>query len=120
MDKQPEIRIGTLTINRDNLGDYYVSMQLASDEPFVKPFEKTGTKIGVDLNVENFYADSFGNIVDNPHYYKKIRRRLKKAQRKLSRRILRAKKENRSVLTARNIQSQYSPLLSRIVSINTD
>ena len=106
MDKQHEIRIGTLTINRDNLGDYYVSMQLASDEPFVKSIKKTGSKIGIDLNIENFYADSFGNIVDNPRYYKKIRRRLKKAQRKLSRRIVRAKKESRSVLTARNVQSQ--------------
>ena len=106
LDKQQEIRIGTLTITRDGCGEYYVSMQLASDEPFVEPFEKTGSMIGIDLNVENFYADSFGNIVDNPRYYKKIRRRLKNAQRKLSRRILRAKKENRSFINGKNIQKQ--------------
>lgn len=106
LDKKQEIKIGTLTVTRNACGDYYVSMQLASDEPFVKPFEKTGSKIGIDLNVENFYADSFGNIVDNPRYYKKIRRRLKNAQRKLSRRITRAKKENRSLISARNVQNQ--------------
>ena len=106
LDSKQEIRMGTLTISRDGCGDYYVSMQLASDEPFVKAFERTGLQIGIDLNVENFYADSFGNIVDNPRYYKKIRRRLKNAQKKLSRRIVRAKKDSRSVLTARNVQSQ--------------
>ena len=106
LDSKQEIRMGTLTISRDGCGDYYVSMQLASDEPFVKAFERTGLQIGIDLNVENFYADSFGNIVDNPRYYKKIRRRLKNAQKKLSRRIVRAKKDRRSVLTARNVQSQ--------------
>ena len=106
LDSKQEIRIGTLTITRDGCGEYYVSMQLASDEPFVKSFEKTGSKIGIDLNVENFYADSFGNIVDNPRYYKKIRRRLKNAQRKLSRRILRAKKDSRALATAKNVQYQ--------------
>ena len=69
-------------------------------------FERTGLQIGIDLNVENFYADSFGNIVDNPRYYKKIRRRLKNAQRKLSRRILRAKKDSRVLATAKNVQYQ--------------
>ena len=106
LDRQQEMRIGTLTITRDGCGDYYVSMQLASDEPFVKQFEKTGLQIGIDLNVENFYADSFGNIVDNPRYYKKIRKRLKNAQRKLSKRIVRAKKENRSLINGKNIQNQ--------------
>ena len=106
LDKQQEMRIGTLTIIRDGCGDYYVSMQLASDEPFVKAFEKTELQIGIDLNVENFYADSFGNIVDNPRYYKKIRKRLKNAQRKLSKRIVRAKKENRSLINGKNIQNQ--------------
>jgi len=106
LDKKQEIRIGTLTIRRDGCGDYYVSMQLASDEPFVKPFEKTGSMIGIDLNVENFYADSFGNIVDNPRYYKHMKRRLHNAQKKLSRRIIRAKKENRSFINGKNIQKQ--------------
>ena len=92
MDSKNEVRIGTLTISRDAVGDYYVSMQLGSDEPFAKPFALTGSRIGIDLNVENFYADSFGNIVENPKYYHEIKKRLKNAQRILSRRILRAKK----------------------------
>ena len=115
MDKLHEVKIGTLTISRDGCGDYYVSMQLASDEPFVKPLILTGSKIGIDLNLENFYADSFGNIVDNPKYYRRAKRRLKNAQRILSRRILRAKKDKRPIISAKNVQNQRQ-LVAKIQS----
>lgn len=101
-----EVRIGTITITKDNCGDYYASFQLASDESFVKKATKTGSRVGIDLNIENFYADSNGHIEDNPHYYCKARKRLAKAQRKLSKRTARAKKEHRSLKTAKNYQKQ--------------
>lgn len=68
-----EVRIGTITITKDSCGDYYASFQLASDQPFVTKAPKTGSKVGIDLNIENFYADSNGKIVDNPHYYRKAK-----------------------------------------------
>jgi putative transposase len=101
-----EIRIGTITVMKDNCGDYYASFQLASDEPFVKKIPKTDSKVGIDLNVENFYADSNGVIVDNPHYYRKAKKLLVKAQRKLGKRTARAKKEHRPLKTANNYQKQ--------------
>ena len=101
-----EIRIGTITITKDTCGDYYASFQLASDIPFVKSLPKTGSKIGIDLNIENFYADSRGNFIDNPKYYRRVKKRLAKAQRKLSKRTTRAKKEGRSLKTANNYQKQ--------------
>lgn len=101
-----EVRIGTITITKDSCGDYYASFQLASDKPFVEKATKTGSQIGIDLNVENFYADSNGHIENNPHYYRKARKRLAKAQRKLGKRTARAKKEHRSLKTAKNYQKQ--------------
>ena len=109
-----EIRIGTITITKDNCGDYFASFQLASDEPFVKKSSKTGSQVGIDLNIENFYADSNGHIEDNPHYYRKAKRRLAKAQRKLDKRATRAKKEKRSLKTAKNYQKQRI-LVSKII-----
>ena len=100
--KMEEVRIGTITVSKDNCGDYYASFQLASNEPFVEEALKTGSQVGIDLNVENFYADSNGIIVDNPHYYRKAKKRLAKAQRKLGKRTARAKKEHRSLKTAKN------------------
>ena len=101
-----EIRIGTITITKDTCGDYFASFQLASDIPFVKSLPKTGSKVGIDLNIENFYADSDGNFVNNPKYYHKIRKRLAKAQRKLNKRMYRAKKEKRHLKDASNYQKQ--------------
>ncbi len=101
-----EVRIGTITITKDACGDYYASFQLASDTPFIEKAPKTGSKVGIDLNVENFYADSNGRIVDNPHYYRKARKRLAEEQRKLSRRAVRAKKEHRPLKSTKNYQKQ--------------
>ena len=101
-----EVRIGTITITKDSLNRYFASFQLGSDEPFVGACPKTDAEIGVDLNIENFYADSNGEIVDNPCYYRRQKRRLANAQRKLSRRIVRAKKEHRPLREAKNVEKQ--------------
>lgn len=99
-----EVRIGTITITQDGLHRYFASFQLSSDEPFVKLCPKTDAEIGIDLNIANFYADSNGNILDNPRYYRRQKRRLANVQRKLSRRIVRAKKEHRPLREAKNIE----------------
>lgn len=101
-----DIRIGTATISMDATGRYFVSMQLASDSPFVEAFNGTDSSIGIDLNVDNFLTDSNGKVVANPRYYRSIKGKLAKAQRKLSRRALRAKKEHRSLSNSTNYQKQ--------------
>ena len=106
LDKKNDVRIGTVTISKDSADRYFVSMQLGSDTPFVKELPKTNSQIGIDLNTENFLTTSDGVIVDNPRYYRTIKHKLAKAQRKLSRRELRAKKENRSLRDSKNYQKQ--------------
>ena len=100
------IRIGTTTISMDATGRYFVSMQLASERPFVEALNGTDSSIGIDLNTDNFLTDSNGNVVANPRYYRSIKGKLAKAQRKLSRRALRAKKEHRSLSNSTNYQKQ--------------
>ena len=101
-----DIRIGTATISMDATGHYFVSMSLASDHPFVEIQSKVDSAIGIDLNTENFLTDSDGNVVANPRYYRSIKGKLAKAQRKLSRRALRAKKEHRLLSNSANYQKQ--------------
>ncbi len=101
-----EVRIGTTTIQKDETDEYFVSFQIASDEPFFDEFEKTGSEIGIDLNVENFFADNEGNIVDNPKYFHKSKKRLAKAKRVLSKRGHRAKKQKRKLANCKNYQKQ--------------
>ena len=106
IDKKKDIRIGTVTVSKDSADRYFVSMQLGSDTPFVNKLARTNSQIGIDLNTENFLTTSEGKIIDNPRYYRMIKGRLAKAQRTLSRRQRRAKKEKRSLRNSKNYQKQ--------------
>ena len=106
IDKKKDIRIGTVTVSKDSADRYFVSMQLGSDTPFVNKLTRTNLQIGIDLNTENFLTTSEGKVIDNPRYYRMIRGRLAKAQRTLSRRERRAKKEKRSLRNSKNYQKQ--------------
>ena len=101
-----EIRIGTVTVSKDNLGYYWVSFQLASAKPFKDSFAKTGGQLGIDLNTDNFLTDSNGHRVENPRYYRNAEKYLKRVKRTLSRRQLRAKKEHRSLHDSKNYIKQ--------------
>lgn len=70
------IRIGTVTVSKDNLGYYWISFQLASAEPFTPSFKKTGSQLGIDLNTDNFLTDSNGNRIENPRFYQNAEKHL--------------------------------------------
>ena len=99
-------RIGTVTIKKTADDQFYLSMQLGSDIAFVKDLPKTHSQIGIDLNLDNFLTESNGSMVANPRFYRKAKKKLAHAQRVLSRRQRRAKKEGRNLRTARNYQKQ--------------
>ncbi len=100
------IRVGTITVRRDATGRYYLSMQLGSDVPFVDLGQNHESAIGIDLNTDNFLTDSDANVIANPRYYRAIKGKLAKQQRKLARRALRAKKEHRALRDSKNYQKQ--------------
>lgn len=100
------IRIGTVTVSRDSTGRYFVSLQLAADVPFVDSAAPQQGSVGIDLNTDNFLTDSTGQVIANPRYYRTVKGKLAKAQRKLARRAMRAKKEHRPLRDSHNYQSQ--------------
>ena len=100
------IRVGSTSIEMDNLGLCYISISLASDYPFYDECDKTNTSIGIDLNLSNFLADSNDNIIDSPKFLKKSEAKLKKEQKKLSRKYESAKKDKRKYYECKNYQDQ--------------
>ena len=86
-----EIRLGSTSIEMDNLGLCYISISLASDYPFHSEYVKTNSSCGIDLNLSNFLVDSYGNITDSPRFLKKSEAKLKKEQKKLSRKYYECK-----------------------------
>lgn len=101
-----EIRVGSTSIEMDNLGLCYISISLASDYPFYDEYGKTNTSVGIDLNLSNFLADSNDNIIDSPKFLKKSEAKLKKEQKKLSRKYEAAKKDKRKYYECKNYQDQ--------------
>jgi len=56
--------------------------------------EPTGKTIGLDVGLNHFYTDSEGKKVDNPRYLRKSEKRLKRAQRRVSRKVKGSKNRN--------------------------
>ena len=105
------IKIGTVTVKMDAAGDYYISLQLASNSAFAEISNKTGKALGIDVNLRNYLTTSDGDVVDNPKFLKKESIKLSKEQRKMSRRQLVAEKntdprDKKRYLKAKNYQKQ--------------
>src|SRR6266436_7558441 len=45
----------------------------------------TGSVVGIDMGLKVFYADSYGNTVENPRHYRKAEQKLKRLHRQVSR-----------------------------------
>ncbi len=73
----------TVTVSREADG-YYVCFSCA-DVP-MQPLPPTGHETGIDLGLASFATLSDGTHIFNPRWYRKAERRLKTAQRKVSRR----------------------------------
>lgn len=106
MERKAETRIGTITISRDAVGEYWASFSIASEEPFYEPLPKTGSSHGIDLNLIELVNDSDGGSAPNQRFYENTMEKREKMQHKLSRMLEHAKKEKRSVYTSKNYQKQ--------------
>ncbi|MBW4621373.1 MAG: transposase [Cyanosarcina radialis HA8281-LM2] len=64
---------------------YYVQFCLQVDrEEVIEPTHRT---IGLDVGLESFYTDSLGNKVENPRFYRTGEKKMKRAQRLVSRQV---------------------------------
>jgi putative transposase len=73
----------TVTLSQEADG-WYVCISCA-DVP-MRPLLPTGQETGIDLGIESFATLADGTMIHNPRCYRKAERRLKTAQRKISRR----------------------------------
>jgi putative transposase len=101
-----QTRIGTVTVSRDAVGEYWVSLQIASDDSFVETLPETGSEVGLDLNLIELVNDSDGGSFENLRFRKSLENKLAKTQKKLSRRAEQAKKDKRKLHDSRNYQMQ--------------
>ena len=79
----PQGRILNATVSQEPSGKYYVS--LCCTDVDIKPLEKTGSVVGLDLGIKEFCITSNGEMISNPKYLKKSLSKLAKLQKELSR-----------------------------------
>src|SRR5215475_11799139 len=81
-----DLPLKSATFKRDATGKWYVFMVAEFDLPDLpKPSIEPETAIGIDVGFDRFATDSNGGIVENPRFFRKAERRIKRAQRELSR-----------------------------------
>lgn len=68
--------------------------QFVIDHEREEKHDFTGSVVGIDLGLKEFYTDSNGNTVENPRFLRKTERRLRKAQRRLSKRYKKGQKQS--------------------------
>jgi putative transposase len=73
----------TVTISREADG-WYACISCA--EVPTQPLPASGQETGIDVGLKVFLVTAQGVVFENPHYYRRAERRLKKAQQRVSRR----------------------------------
>ncbi|MEQ3467028.1 IS200/IS605 family element RNA-guided endonuclease TnpB [Enterococcus cecorum] len=103
LHRQPKGMIKSATISWHSSGKYYISL-LCKEE--ISELPKTNSDIGIDLGITDFVILSDGQKIDNNKFTSKMEKKLKREQRKLSRRALLAKKKGINLFEAKNYQKQ--------------
>ena len=75
--------IKSVTVSQVQSGKYYVSVLVNQDEK--EKLYKTDKQIGIDLGLKEFVITSDGEMIENPRYFRKSEKRLRKLQKDLSR-----------------------------------
>ena len=86
-------RILNCTITKTCSDKYFVSVCCTDVE--IERFENNSNIIGIDLGLKEFAITSHGEIIDNPKYLYKLESKLKREQRKLSKKKKGSKNRNK-------------------------
>lgn len=104
-------RILKATVRQTATGKYFVSVlcENMAELPKKMPFTESGT-IGIDLGLTDFAVLSTGERIANPRHHKKALVKLRRAQRKFSRRV---KGSNNRKKQARKVAAVHEKVASR-------
>ena len=104
-----EGRIKTITLRRDSRDDWYVSFS-CDDVPAREYPEPEEERTGIDVNISNYCTDSdpCSEAVENPRFYLKAQKQLRKQQRKVSRRKKGSNRRKKAVKQVARTHSKVS------------
>lgn len=75
-------KIKTITVKRDNIGDFYICISLEQEE--IGKDTTSGKIVGIDFGLKMFLTLSDNTEYESPRYYLKHLKKLKRLQKRLS------------------------------------
>jgi putative transposase len=96
----------TVTIRLQPSGRWYISIRF--DDPTIKPLPITDQAIGIDLGINSLVITSDGDKVANPKHFKKHDRKLRRAQKSLSRKQKGSKNREKARLKVAKIHAKIT------------
>lgn len=103
-------KIGTATVSRNSSGQYFISFIVHTNEQYPE-FDKQISKensLGIDFGLKHFLNFSDGTKIDNPEYFKHAVDKLKKEQRKLSKKQKGSKNKEKQRLKVAKVHQKIS------------
>lgn len=93
-DREITGKISRVTISRNPSGKYYISLTcLDCEQEYLEP---TSSVVGIDLGLKDFVITSEGEKFENSRWLQKSEKKLKKLQRRLSRKAKGSQNRNRA------------------------
>ncbi|MCA2655521.1 transposase [Microcystis sp. M061S2] len=93
---------------------YYVQFCLSVDiREYAKPLEPTKRCVGLDVGLKVFYANSDGETVEIPQYYRKAEKRLNRLNRKKSKKFRKGQPQSNNYQKARKRYAKKHLRVSR-------
>jgi len=102
-------KINSFVISCSASGKYYVSINVYEEISHKKPISRITKKtktVGLDLGITDLLASSNGDKINNPRHMKNSEKRLKAAQRKLSKKVKGSKNRNKARLKVARIHEK--------------
>ena len=96
----------TITVKLTAAGRWFVSLLV--DDHTVKPLPKTDKSIGLDVGITNLIATSNGDKITNPKHFKQLRKKLKRVQKALSRKVKGSNNRHKARLQVARVHAQIT------------
>jgi IS605 OrfB family transposase len=98
----------SVTVIKSPSGKYYASfvVSLDDDADRLEPISDPGADTGIDLGLKDFAVLRGGKVIENPRFFKRLERKLKKAQRAFSRKKTGSRNRERSRLAVARIHEK--------------
>ncbi len=99
------VKYNTITIS-NRAGKWFASFQGEVEHDV--PVDQSTETIGIDLGLNHFLTTSSGQVVENPRFYRRSQKKLKRAQRILSRRVKGSSNRNKQKLKLARVHYRIS------------